>query len=174
MSDERVLATHAEDEACPLPRPLAGGLEDGLALALFWALLVAVFLQFFTRYVLNDSIAWTEEVARYLLVLLGFVGSIRAFRRSSHISVEALVDALPPGPRRLVQRLTSVLALLLLLWGAWLASEVMLRVRHQRLVSVEVPLSWLYAVVALAFILMAARTLQCLVHDLRRGPQQRP
>lgn len=156
-----------------LPRPLAGGIEDGLALALFWALLAAVFLQFFTRYVLNDSIAWTEEVARYLLVLLGFVGSITAFRHASHISVDALVDRLPPGARRLVERLTQVLALGLLLWSAWLAAEVMLRVRHQRLVSVEIPLSWLYAVVAAAFVLMAVRVLQHLVRDLA-GRRQRP
>ena len=38
--------------------------EDWLALALFWLMCAVVFLQFFTRYVLNDSFAWTEEIAR--------------------------------------------------------------------------------------------------------------
>jgi TRAP-type C4-dicarboxylate transport system permease small subunit len=69
-----------------------------------------------------------------------------------------------------VQRLTAVLAILLLLWGAWLASEVMQLVRFQRLASVDVPLNWLYAIVALAFALMAARTAQRLVRDLRGPP----
>jgi TRAP-type C4-dicarboxylate transport system permease small subunit len=170
VTPEPTPSTCASGEAGAASRPLAGGFEDGLLLALFWALLIAVFLQFFTRYALNDSIAWTEEVARYLLVLLGFVGSIRACRRGSHIAVEALVDALPPGPRRLVQRLTAVLAIFLLLWGAWLASEVMQLVRFQRLASVDVPLNWLYAIVALAFALMAARTAQRLVRDLRGPP----
>jgi TRAP-type C4-dicarboxylate transport system permease small subunit len=153
------------DRQCRL---LSGALEDGVALALFWALLIAVFLQFFTRYVLNNSIAWSEEVARYLLVLLGFVGSVTAFRRDQHISVRVLVDALPPGASRLVDRLMGLLALGLLLWCAWLAGEVMLLVRHQRLASVDVPMSWLYGVVAVAFVLMALRTLESLVRDLRR------
>jgi len=33
-----------------------------------------VFLQFFTRYVLNDSFAWTEELAVYCLMPVVFIG----------------------------------------------------------------------------------------------------
>src|SRR5215212_6493305 len=36
------------------------GVEDWLSFAIFWVMTLAVFLQFFTRYVLNDSFAWTE------------------------------------------------------------------------------------------------------------------
>ena len=39
--------------------------EDWLAIVIFWGLSFIVFLQFFTRYVMNDSLAWTEEIARY-------------------------------------------------------------------------------------------------------------
>ena len=38
-------------------------IEDWLTLAVFWAMAVCVFLQFFTRYALNNSLAWTEEIA---------------------------------------------------------------------------------------------------------------
>jgi TRAP-type transport system small permease protein len=33
--------------------------EDWLVFVIFWCLAFIVFLQFFTRYVLNDSLAWT-------------------------------------------------------------------------------------------------------------------
>ncbi len=35
-----------------------------------------VFLQFFTRYVLNDCYAWTEEIAVYCLIGVVFLGSV--------------------------------------------------------------------------------------------------
>ena len=55
--------------------------EDWLAFALFWGLAIVVFLQFFTRYILNDSLAWTEEIARYLLIGVTFIGAAMAVRK---------------------------------------------------------------------------------------------
>ena len=51
------------------------GWEDWLTLALFWVLVTCVFLQFFTRYVLNNSLAWTEEIAINALVVVVFMGA---------------------------------------------------------------------------------------------------
>ncbi len=52
-------------------------MEDWVTLAVFWVMVVCVFLQFFTRYVLNNSLAWTEEIAINALVVVVFLGSRR-------------------------------------------------------------------------------------------------
>ena len=49
-----------------------------------------VFHQFFTRYVLNDSYAWTEEIASYCLICVVFIGSAMCVRPSRHIHVDFL------------------------------------------------------------------------------------
>lgn len=58
-------------------------LEDWIAFGVFWAMAVIVFLQFFTRYVLNDSLAWTEEIARYALIWITFIGAAVVVRRTA-------------------------------------------------------------------------------------------
>ena len=71
-------------------------IEDWIAFAVFWALAVVVFLQFFTRYVLNNSLGWTEEIARYLLIAVTFIGAAMAMRKRSHIAVEAATATAAP------------------------------------------------------------------------------
>src|SRR5512139_3133792 len=70
--------------------------EDWLAFVLFWSLAFIVFLQFFTRYVLNDSLAWTEEIARYALIWVVFIGGAMVTRRNTHTAVER--DEAGPAP----------------------------------------------------------------------------
>jgi hypothetical protein len=81
--------------------------SDGIVLVLFWMLAIIVFLQFFTRYVLNDSIAWTEEIARYFLIAVTFVGSVMAVRKQSHIAVEFLYRWLGRPARQALQALST-------------------------------------------------------------------
>ncbi len=52
-------------------------------LVIFWVLAFVVFLQFFTRYVLNNSLGWTEEIARFLLIGVTFIGSVMAVRKNA-------------------------------------------------------------------------------------------
>src|SRR6266699_4785458 len=74
--------------------------EDWMAFVLFWALAFIVFLQFFTRYILNDSLAWTEEIALYGLMSLAFIGGAVVTRKKSHIAVELVSNLMGPGPMR--------------------------------------------------------------------------
>ena len=85
MAEEKIIDDeghfHAKDEEVDLSGIIA---EGWIALALFWALGLTVFYQFVTRYVMNDSAAWTEEVARYQLIGVVFIGAamdnyLRAF-----------------------------------------------------------------------------------------------
>ena len=64
--------------------------EDWITVVFFWVLGLVVFYQFFTRYALDNSAAWTEEIARYLLIIVTFVGGAMATRKNTHIHLEFL------------------------------------------------------------------------------------
>jgi TRAP-type C4-dicarboxylate transport system permease small subunit len=123
--------------------------QDVVVFAIFWGLFAVVALQFWTRYVLNDSVGWTEEIARYLLILVTFVGSVTAMRKGSHIAVEVLLVYLPREAKHWV--LVGVDLLVALFCGAmtWYAYQLG-ALAPGYMVSVDIPKSYMYWAVAAA------------------------
>jgi TRAP-type transport system small permease protein len=144
-------------------------LEDYLSLGLFWLLVLTVFAQFFTRYVLNNSIAWTEEVARYLLICLTFLGAAMAVRKNSHIHVEFFYRYLPPLGSRLLSTAVDLLRIAFFAVGARIAWKLVRIMHTQQMASVDVPMSYMYGVVFAGFVLMTLRSLQVAWRHWRYG-----
>lgn len=95
-----------------LSRRLNAAVEASLAL-LGGTMVLVVAAQVFCRYLLNHSLFWSEELARYLLVWLTFLGATVAYRRGLHPSVDVIYARLASGPAR-AMRLAGGLAALLL------------------------------------------------------------
>lgn len=150
------------------------GAEEWAGLVLLWVLGGLVFTQFFTRYVLNDSLAWTEEVARYLLVVLTFIGAAGAVRRGTHIRVEALEMALPARARPPLWALQDALRLGFWGFGAWISFDLADRMGVMPMDSLDHSLAWVYWPVFVGFVLMLAREVQWVWRRWRHGdaPQQ--
>jgi TRAP-type transport system small permease protein len=84
---------------------------DRVTLVLLTILLLVVGAQIFARYVLNHSLFWSEELARYLFIYLVFLGAAIVLRRDGHIQVSFFVEHLPPNLRRGVAVLGDLLLL---------------------------------------------------------------
>jgi TRAP-type C4-dicarboxylate transport system permease small subunit len=158
----------AEDEPVDLAdlRP-----EDGVVLVAFWALAAVVFLQFFTRYVLNSSLGWTEEIARYLLIVVTFVGSAMAVRKGSHIAVEFFYRLLGPPARHGLALAVDAVTLLFYAASSWITVQLALRTR-QYMASVDLPKSLIYWAVALGFSGMTAYAALNLARRWRSPPSE--
>jgi TRAP-type transport system small permease protein len=59
------------------------------------AMVLVILAQVLFRYVLNLSLAWTEEVGRYLFVWICLLGASLAYRMGQHSGYETVVQALP-------------------------------------------------------------------------------
>jgi TRAP-type C4-dicarboxylate transport system permease small subunit len=144
-------------------------IEDWATLGLFWVLAIVVFLQFFTRYALNDPLAWTEEIARYLLTSVAFLGGSLAVRRQTHIHVEFLYLYFPRGLARVLSPLVDILRVSFFGYATWLCWKVTLIMRTQPMVVVDWPMSIIYGICTLGFVLMTARAIQVAVRNWRTG-----
>jgi TRAP-type C4-dicarboxylate transport system permease small subunit len=137
------------------------------------ATVTLVATQVFTRYVVGLSFAWVDEIARYLLVWIGFLGSVVAARTGAHICIETLVNALPRRVGRIVTATMLailVVFLLVLVCESWILTE---RVQLQRSGAMRISVAWVYAAAPVGFALMAvnfAAQLAAVVREILRGP----
>ena len=147
---------HATDEAVDLS---GTPLEAWAALLLFWALGLTVFYQFFTRYVLNDSASWTEEIARYLLIGTVFVGASIGVARNNHIQVDLLYRYLPAGLSRWLSRAVDVLRVAFFGAMSVLTLQMMGKMGNYQMTIIDLPMNIVYGVCLFGFVAMTLRSL---------------
>ena len=143
--------------------------EDWATLAIFWIMAGAVILQFFTRYVLNDSLAWTEEIATYCLVAVVFVGSAMCVRLGRHIHVDFLFRYLPSGVARALATSIDALRTAFFAYAAYLVWRFMGIVEGETMTTIMLPKNLIYGCVFVGFVLMSIRSVQVWIENRRRG-----
>ena len=143
--------------------------EDWPAFGIFWVLALVIFYQFFTRYALNDSASWTEEIARYLLIAVAFVGAAVGVRKNNHIQVDFLYRLLPRMVTRPMSTLVDVLRILFLGYCVWLTYLLITKIGGSRMAIIDWPIGILYGFVMAGFVLMTWRAIGVAIDNWKRG-----
>ncbi len=155
-----------------LSRHLNRGIE-ALLVVLGASMSAVVAAQVFSRYALNYSLFWSEELARYLLVWLSFLGATVAYYRGLHPGVDAVYARLPPGARRAASvavHLASLLLFGIMVVYGWRFAHF---VRFQISPALHVP-KWIpHAVLPLSGAVLALHALGFLIRELGRRPRDR-
>jgi len=162
------LAHAFEEEAAPVDLSRYA-VEDWVTLVVFWGMALAVFLQFFTRYVLNNSFAWTEEIAINCLVVVVFLGSVMCVRLSRHIQVDMLYHYIPAPVGRVLALFVDVVVIGFFAYATLLMWRYTGIVARERMVTIDLPRNIVFYAVFAGFLLMFLRSVQCFVKDIRRG-----
>ena len=157
---------HATDEAVDLSHTT---FEGWAALALFWALGGTVFYQFFTRYALNNSASWTEEIARYLLIGVVFVGASIGVAKNNHIQVDLLYRYLPAPLCRALALLVDVLRIAFLGSMSVFTVQMMQKMGPLPMTIVDLPMNIVYSVVLFGFVVMTLRSIWVMKVHWQRG-----
>ena len=136
--------------------------DDAIVTLTSWAVVyltaqmtLVVLLGVFTRYVMNDALAWIEELARYSMVWLSWLGGGLALRRGAHIAMEFFTDALGEKARFAVILLGRVGVFFFLAICIWYGIDLTMRVSTQSTIALGISMQIPYASIPVGSLLMA-------------------
>jgi len=124
-----------------------------------------VILQVIYRYVFNNALFWSEELARYLLVWLTFLGATTAYYRKMHPGVEIFYNRLPQNLQGLCRKITELLSAcffcVMIIYGFWFSYFI----RSQISPALSLPKWIIFLIIPLSGIIM-------LIHCAARVKQE--
>lgn len=145
--------------------------EQMISAALVIVILALVVMQVVARYVLKDPFVWTEELARFGLIWLTFIGTAFVMARGRHIAIDVVSQPLSPKGRMaldIVSSLMTIAAAVVFLPASLNFAIAMNRVGSP---AADIPMSFVYAAGLVGFSLLALHCLLRLVFALLEGPQ---
>ncbi|RMF34062.1 MAG: TRAP transporter small permease [Alphaproteobacteria bacterium] len=101
---------------------LVDRIEETLISLILGLMTLITFANVVTRYVFNLNILWALELTVFLFAWLVLLGASYAVKKSAHLGVDAVINAVGPGPRLALGAISAALCILyafLLLKGGW-------------------------------------------------------
>ena len=144
-------------------------IEAWVALGFFWLLGATVFYQFFTRYVLNNSASWTEEIARYFLIAVVFTGATIGVAKNNHIQVDFFYRFMPAWMSRVMNTLVDILRVGFFVAATFLTWQMMEKLGTYKMTIVDLPMNLVYGVVMAGFAAMSLRAMWVMRIHWQRG-----
>ena len=157
---------HAVDEEVDLS---GTPVEAWVALGFFWLLGATVFYQFFTRYVLNNSASWTEEIARYHLLAVVFTGATIGVAKNNHIQVDFFYKFMPAWLSKLMNHLVDIMRIAFFGAATFLTGQMMEKLGTYKMTIIDLPMNLVYGVVMAGFAAMCLRAMWVMKIHWQRG-----
>ena len=85
--------------------------EEFFMIPLIFAMSIIIFIQVVCRYVFQNSLTWSEEMARYMFVWLVYFSVSYTARREKHIRIDAAINLYPKKARPYIEILSEVIGL---------------------------------------------------------------
>ena len=126
---------------------------------LFVILIFACFAQVFFRFVLNNSLSWTEELARYCFIWMHMIGASLLIEANGHATVTVILDLMHGAVRKVFDILIELIILfngVVMLHSGWVLSYSS---RNNLSTAMSVPMWMINSSVAVGGLLLVFQAL---------------
>lgn len=126
------------------------------------AILMSVSWQVISRYLLKDPSSVTEELARFLLIWVGMLGAVYAYRTNSHLGLNLLLEKMSNKAKLITQVIIQLLVItfsaLVLVFGGSELVELTLELK-QISAALSVNMGVVYAILPISGVLLIVYSL---------------
>lgn len=133
--------------------------EEYILVASLFFTVGLVFIQVVMRYVFENSLSWSEELARYVFLWQIWLGASYAVKKKRHLRIEAFKSMLSKNKQMIVELVIYVIWFGFCVFMVYKGAELtgMLLQRGQVSPAMRVPMAYAYASVPVGCVLMAVR-----------------
>ncbi|MCM3760943.1 TRAP transporter small permease [Alkalihalobacillus oceani] len=123
------------------------------------------------RYLFGTGINWTEEMVRFLMILVTFVGASICVRQGSHISVDFLFNLLKGKAKKWLTLCIYLICVIFTASMAWYSLEIIQQNMRfiQKAPALQIPMYIPYLILPLGLSLCTIRYIQEIYYIFRPG-----
>lgn len=119
---------------------------EWLTAGILATMVVLIFIQIISRVILSSSFAWTDEVARYLMIWLTFLAASVGFKHGAHIGVEVFVRNLPKTLKIILQIIAALASFVFFVIMISMGWEIISVSMKQTSPALNIPMGYVYII----------------------------
>lgn len=133
-----------------------------------FVMVVVVLLNVFMRYFVKDPLVWGDELAKYSLVYMTFIGASVALRDRGIAAMELVVEKFPMNGRKTISIIVCILEIILLAFLFYNSVQLLLQdsVKNQISPGLLIPMTWVYFSMPLGIGLMVIQATLLLIEEI--------
>jgi len=138
----------------------------GFTLAFVMAIMsILIFWQVLARYVLGSSLAWSEELSRFLMIFLVLIGSSLALRQGGLLTVEVVPELVSGNLRKWIKiatHLISIIFYIILTIFGWKLAQLF---ANQIAPGTGISMFWIYLSLPIGGFLLFLNSISCIFEE---------
>ncbi len=133
---------------------LLNKIAEKAVMFLMAAISIIIFVQVISRYVFNSSLTWSEEVGRYVLIWITFLGASIGVKRYSHIGIDFLYEKFSLNGKKILKTIIILMGLIFSFIMFFYGWKLAYMVRFQKSSALLIPMTVPYSALPVSGILI--------------------
>ncbi len=133
------------------------------------AFTVVLFIQVIMRYVFNNSLSWSEELARYIFIWMVFIGISYGAKQMKHLKIDVFLSVFPKKVRPYLVIFADVVVLALsavIVYSAWITVQNYIKIGVKS-PALHAPYWFIYSSCLVGYALTFFRQIQTIVYRVK-------